>query len=274
MKQRTVLLRLLLLLIFLGCKKAGDLIPLKEEYPLPGDQFFPEGIAYDHSAAVFYTGSTTNGDILKVDVITGAVSLFSPGATKNRNSATGMKVDKYKRLWVCGGEDNKVHVLDKDGAVLRTWDTKALYGSGFINDVALDDKYAYFTDSREQHIYRAEISKDVPEELELWFEFTNNEIPYVQGFNANGAVLTRDGKYLIIVISASGKLYRIDRKTKEVIEIMLNEPITASDGLWLDGRNLYASRNSFNHIRKPPPSRRSAGGADPTARPAPRRRDC
>ncbi len=106
----------------------------QESYALPGDQFFPEGIAYNNKTGIFYTGSSTNGDIVQVNVTTGETSYFSLGAKNNRNSATGMKIDNKNRLWVCGGADNKIQVLSLDGTLIRSWGTKALFNSGFIND--------------------------------------------------------------------------------------------------------------------------------------------
>lgn len=235
-------------LFLFACQKEKPVEVNKESYPIPGDNFFPEGIAYDPHEGVFYTGSTTNGDIVKVDVKTGATELFSPGAKSGRNAALGMKLDHKDRLWVCGGDENKVHVLNKRGETIKSWDLKALYNSGFINDCALDRHYVYFTDSRVQKIYRADVSRAEPGDVEEWFVFTDQQIPYVAGFNANGIVLTPDGKYIIIIISGSGKLYRIDRSTKHVVEIMLDTPVTAGDGLWLDGNILYVSRNALNKI--------------------------
>jgi hypothetical protein len=85
--------------------------------------------------------------------------------------------------------------------------------------------------------------------IEEWLTFTNQQIPYAAtGTNANGIVLTPDGKYIIIVVSGSGKLYRIDRTTKAIVEIVLDAPVTSGDGLWLDGYRLYVSRNALNKI--------------------------
>ncbi len=68
------------------------------------------------------------------------------------------------------------------------------------------------------------------------------------GTNANGIVSTPDNKYLIIVISTSGKLFRIDKATKAISEITLNTPVPAGDGLYLEGNTLYVSRNTTNLI--------------------------
>ena len=220
----------------------------QESYQLPGNQLFPEGIAYNSTEGVFYVGSTTNGDVVQVDVATGVASLFASGSSQNRADCRGMKLDAQNRLWICGGAENKIHVLNPDGSLLKTWDTKALFASGFINDCVIDANYVYFTDSRVQKVYRASVSGAIPGEVEEWLAFTDQQLPYGAGFNANGVALTPDGQYLIIVISNTGKLFRIDRSSKAIREITLNQPVTAGDGLWLTDNTLYGSRNTTGQI--------------------------
>lgn len=220
----------------------------QESYPLPGDQLFPEGIAYNPAKGMFYVGSTTNGDVIQVNVTSGEASLFASGSSQNRLDCRGMKTDRYNRLWIAGGAENKIHVLNPDGSLLKTWDTKALFDSGFINDCVVDADYVYFTDSRVQKVYRASVGGTTPGEVEEWLSFTDQQIPYGAGFNANGAALTADGRYLIIVISNTGKLFRIDRNSKAIQEITLDQPVTAGDGLWLTGNTLYVSRNTTGQI--------------------------
>ncbi len=240
-----------LLFIFIACDKNEnnntELIA-KETYALPGDTLYPEGIAFKTSTNQFYTGSTTTGDILIVDAKTGDVKTFASGLAQGRKVATGMKLDAQDRLWVCGGADNKIQVLSSTGTLLKSWDTKALFGSGFINDCIIDTGYIYFTDSQIKKIYRTSVKGD-PGALEEWLTFTDAQIPFAAtGTNANGIVNTPDNKYLIIVVSTSGKLYRIDKTTKAVAEITLNTPLIAGDGMYLDGSTLYVSRNATNQI--------------------------
>lgn len=246
--RRHAALLLLMFSFLIACEKDKPVKVPQESYPIPGDLFFPEGIAYDQKAAVFYTGSTTSGDVIKVNIKTGATELFAGGAKQGRGFCTGMKLDYKDRLWVCGGDEGRIHLLNKQGESVKNWDLRTQYSAGFINDCDLDKQYIYFTDSRVQKIYRANLST-TPGEIEEWLTFTNQEIPYAAtGVNANGIVLTPDGKYIIIVISNVGKLYRIDRSSKAIMEIELNTPVTSGDGLWLDGNTLYVSRNALNKI--------------------------
>jgi sugar lactone lactonase YvrE len=242
---------LIALFFLVSCHKdKPDVIVAKESYPLPGDTFFPEGIAFNNKTGNFYTGSVANGDIVQVNVETGATKILALGKSQNRNAATGMKIDRMNRLWVSGGGDNKIQVLDLDGTLIKSWDTQALFGSGFINDCIIDNTHIYFTDTRVRKIYRTSVTESSPGNLEEWLTFTDAQIPYsATGTNANGIVVTPDNKYIIIVISYSGKLYKIDKATKAISEIILNVPVTSGDGLYLDDNNmLYVSRNATNLI--------------------------
>jgi Cu-Zn family superoxide dismutase len=242
----------LLGLIFISCTKndnGNGFTVAKESYALPGDTLFPEGIVYNDKTGNFYTGSVSSGNILEVNVESGDTRLLASGAAHNRKAATGMKIDQVNRLWVCGGADNKIQVLGLDGSLIKSWDTNALFGSGFINDCIIDNTHVYFTDSRVRKIYRTSVTETTPGNLEEWLTFTDAQIPYATtGTNANGIVSTPDNKYLIIVVSSSGKLYRIDKATKAITEITLNTPVTSGDGLYIEGNTLYVSRNATNLI--------------------------
>lgn len=248
--KNKIFIAALFAIIVISCSKEDNIITVaKESYTLPGDTLFPEGIAYNSVTGNFYTGSVTNGNILQVNVQNGDTKLLAGGATHNRKAATGMKIDQMNRLWVCGGADNKVQVLGLDGTLIKSWDMNALFGSGFINDCIIDNSHIYFTDSRVRKIYRTGITETVPGNMEEWLSFTDAQILYAAtGTNANGIVKTPDNKYLIIVISSSGKLFRIEKVTKAITEIILNTPVTSGDGMHLEGNILYVSRNATNLI--------------------------
>ncbi len=247
---RTSILSAALLMCCVACKKDDTTIEVKQQsYTIPGDTFFPEGIAYDGGKGVFYTGSLGNGDILRVDVQTGGNTLFAAGAAQGRSTCNGMKLDARGRLWVCGGSQNKIHVLNPDGTLLKSWDLTTFSATGFINDCILDKNYVYFTDSQNKQVYRTSVAAATPGDIERWLTFTDAQIPYAAtGTNANGIEITPSGNYLLMIVSSSGKLYRIDISSKAITEIALNTPVTSGDGLWLDKNILYVSRNATNLI--------------------------
>ena len=51
-----------------------------------------------------------------------------------------------------------------------------------------------------------------------------------------------------MVVSSSGKLYRIAKGDKSIAEIVLNTSVASGDGLYLDGNTLYVSRNATNLV--------------------------
>lgn len=247
--NRQTILTILLFASCIACKKDKEIQISQQSYTIPGNTFFPEGIAYDAGKGVFYTGSVSNGDIVRVDVQTGASSLFATGSTQSRAAATGMKLDAKGRLWVCGGSENKIHVLNPDGSLLKSWSLSSFSATGFINDCVLDNNYIYFTDSQNKQIYRTSVAAAQPGDIERWLTFTDAQIPYAAtGTNANGIVMTPSGNYLIIVVSSSGKLYRVDISSKAIAEITLNATVMSGDGLWLEKNILYVSRNATGQI--------------------------
>ncbi|MDZ4230544.1 MAG: hypothetical protein U1B77_01850, partial [Dehalococcoidales bacterium] len=94
-------------------------------YALPGEQVFPEGVAYDPASDSFFTGSTNDGTIFRGDLASGQVSVFSVGGADGRTAAIGMKVDSQtRRLWVAGGATGLIFVYNVDsGALVRKYTT-------------------------------------------------------------------------------------------------------------------------------------------------------
>ena len=213
-------------------------------YELPGDAVYPEGVAFDASANVFYVGSTNDGTIFQGDVETGEVEVFSDGGTDGRMAAIGMAVDDQGRLFVAGGGSGQVFVYDTEtGESIAVLDT-GLAPNTFINDVAVVDGVAYVTDSFNPFLFQ--ITFDDPlGSIEQFVDFTDTPFVFEQdGFNANGIVATPDGQYLLVVQSATGNLFRIEISSGEVVEVALGGvKLMNGDGMALDGQMLYVIQN-------------------------------
>jgi sugar lactone lactonase YvrE len=198
--------------------------------------FRPEGIAIG-SAPVAYFGSLADGDILRVDLKTGAGQVISEGPG---TPSVGMKLDKRGRLlFVSGGVAGDARVIDtKTGAVVESHQLAT--GTTFINDVALAGGSAWFTDSNNPVLYRLSCGRvtNVP---------ITGDFVYGEGLNANGIAPTPDGRALLVVSSNTGKLYRIgfDGVSREVA---LDYTLTNGDGLLTIGRTLYAVQNRLNTV--------------------------
>jgi hypothetical protein len=217
-------------------------------YEIPGNAVFPEGIALD--GKTFFVSSTTDGTIFKGNVKRATLTPFATGGADGRTTATGMKVDDHGRLLVAGAGTGKAFVLStSDGSTLKVLDSKPGSSQTFINDVTVADGFAYFTDSLRPVILRAATSGDSVGELEPWLDLTGTAFAYQNGINANGIESFDDGRLLVVVQSNTGKLFRIDTRTKAVSEIDLGgETVTNGDGLVAHGSRLFVVRNADNEI--------------------------
>jgi sugar lactone lactonase YvrE len=221
---------------------AGGRFPDRIDLP---DGFRPEGI--DISGKSFFVGSIPTGAVYRGDLRSGEGEVLVPPATGR--AAIGLKVDRRDRLFVAGGPTGMAFVYDADtGEDIASYDLTDADPT-FVNDVIVTRSGAYFTDSRNQVVYRIPIGRNgrLGDEAQT-IPLTGDIVYDPAAFNANGIVATRDGERLIIVQSGAGKLFAVDPESGETDEIRLNEPVTAGDGLLLDGSTLYVVRNSQNRV--------------------------
>ncbi|CAA9454140.1 MAG: hypothetical protein AVDCRST_MAG28-2155 [uncultured Rubrobacteraceae bacterium] len=213
-------------------------------YVLPGEEVYPEGIAYRPETGEFFVGSTTDGTVFR-DIVGGgeAETFLEPGGD-GRSTAVGMKVDDQGRLFIAGGDTGRIFVYSSDtGDLIRALETPESEMT-FINDVAVTPNGdAYFTDSMRPTLFRVPSTPDGEVgEAEPWLDFEGTPIEYQEGFNLNGIVASEDGRYLIVTQSNTGSLYRIDTQSREVAELDLGGEAVQGDGMLLDGLTLYAVR--------------------------------
>jgi sugar lactone lactonase YvrE len=218
-----------------------------ERYVLPGEQVFPEGVAYRSDAGNFYVGSTTDGTVFRGNVEGGPkeAEVFLEPESDRRTTAIGMEVDEEGRLFIAGGATGRIFVYDTESAdLVRRLDTPDAEAT-FLNDVAVTpDGDAYFTDSMRPVLFRVTSTGGGAVEAEPWLNFEGTPAEYEEGFNLNGIDATQDGRYLVAVQSNTGELFRIDTEGKEVVEIDLGgETLANGDGLLLDERTVYVVRN-------------------------------
>ncbi len=222
--------------------------PAPASFHLPGDKVFPEGIAYNDASGKFYTGSTSDGTLFEGNLATGEITVFSNGGSDGRHAATGMKIDDKGRLWVAGAMTGQMFVYDtNDGKLLARYETPEA-DEKFVNDVALaPNGDAYFTDSFRPQLFK--ISGTDGGLVQPWMDFSGTVLKYEEGFNLNGIAVTDDGRYLLVVHTGHGGLFRIDTGSKEVIKIDLGEnTLVGGDGLLLVDNTLYVVLNRFAKI--------------------------
>jgi sugar lactone lactonase YvrE len=212
-----------------------------ERIALPNG-FRPEGIAIKGST--FYVGSIPTGAIYRGDLRTGQGAIFVPGAAGR--AAIGVEHDEG-RLFVAGGPTGSGFVYSaRSGRLLasQVFTTEP----SFVNDVVEARGGAYFTDSRRPFLYRLATHPRGPtafEAIPLSGDYVHLPPP---AFNLNGIDATPDGRTLIVVQSATGKLFTVDPRSGRAREIVLDEPVTNGDGILLDGRTLYVVQNVDNKV--------------------------
>ena len=238
MRNRLLALTAALLLLGASVAVAKDSFP--EVISLPNG-FQPEGIAIG-DGKTFYVGSIPTGAIYRGDIRTGQGSVFIQGATGH--AATGLKATDG-RLYVSGAGTGKAWVYNiKTGALLKEYQLAAGTGPTFINDVTVTRNGAYFTDSNRGVIYRVPTNLGAAQTISLTGDFQ-----LVSGFNLNGIASTPNGKTLIAVQTANGKLFTISPTTGATHAIDLHgASVVNGDGILLQGRTLYVVQNQNNQI--------------------------
>ena len=218
------------------------------------DGFQPEGITTS-KRHTFFVGSRDNGAIYRGSLRTGEGAILVPGASpsvpEDDRAATGMKVDRFGRLFVSGGDSHVIRVYHAgSGDEIRNYPIPT---SGFINDVIVTKRGAYFTDSNNARLYHLPFGrKGALGELvtiALGGEYVNGA-----GFNANGIEAARGGKSLIVIKSNTGELFDVDAATGVAKRITL-EPVTGTDneldegdGIMRKGRKLYVVENQDDRV--------------------------
>ena len=213
--------------------------------PLPNG-WQPEGIAIG-PGTTFYVGSIPTGAIYRGNLRTVAGSVLVPGAAGR--AAIGLDHDRG-RLFVAGGPTGKGFVYDaRTGALIREYQLATGPGATFVNDVVVTRRAAYFTDSNRAVLYRVALSRNgVPAATAQTIQLSG-DFQLVPGFNLNGIDATPNGKTLVVVQSATGKLFRVDPRTGVTREIGLGgATVPNGDGLLLHGRTLYVVQNFLNRI--------------------------
>lgn len=241
------LFALLALVLFpLTPVSAQDVFP--EVIPLP-DGFQPEGIAVG-KGTTFYVGSIPTGAIYRGDLRTGEGEILVPGA--EGRMATGLDYDDRSGiLFVSGAATGKGFAYDGDTGELLAEFQFTPPENTFINDVIVTRHGAYFTNSNRAELYFVPLGPAgrLPDSGSFQVIPLSGDYQQVQGFNANGIVANANGKWLIIVNSTLGTLYRVNPWTGEATLIEVEgDPLVNGDGLLLDGRILYVVQNRLNQI--------------------------
>jgi len=206
--------------------------------------FQPEGIEIG-KGTTFYVGSVATGAIYRGDLRTGQGAILVPAAAGR--SATGIEYDQ-KRLFVAGASTGGAYVYDaRTGALLKTYQFAT--APTFINDVVVTHGGAYFTDSMQAALYRVPIGLHGALGNAQTIPLSGDYVHVPGQLNLNGIDATRNGKTLVAVQTAGGKLYRIDPNTGAAKLIDLGgTTLPNGDGILLNGKTLYVVQNQLSKV--------------------------
>jgi sugar lactone lactonase YvrE len=234
MVTRTVLVSLLACGVQSGVTLSASQFP--NIIPLPGATS-TEGIAVG-AGSTFYAGDLFTGDIFRGDLRSGMVEKFID--VPAGRMAVGLKADiSHGLLFVAGGFTGQAYIYDLDTGA----DVAILQLGAFINDVALTNDAAWFTDSLLPHLYRVPFNTESVSTLVV-----TGPAADVSGFAAlNGIAATPDGKALIVSHSVLGGIFTVDPETGVSAPIQ-GLTMFFPDGILLDGGRLYVAQSFLNQI--------------------------
>jgi superoxide dismutase, Cu-Zn family len=220
-------------------------VSARSRLELPGDTVFPESVGVDPVSGDAYVGSMQDGTLYRLGAA-GEVEVWSPGGVDERDSVAGVKVDDQGRLWAAGGYNGTVHVY---GLAARSLIARMDVGGrpSCVNDFAfVPGGDAYVTDSFISLLFRAGGS---PMSLRPWVDLGEAGIPWAQGLNLNGIVITPGANHLVACQTNLGRFWQIALDTGHVCEVALEGgPLPHCDGLAVWGSRMYVAVNALNRL--------------------------
>lgn len=235
-------------------------------YDLPGTRVYPQGIAVDPAAGVFFVGSTEDGTFIRGDLDSGEATVFGDAGADGPSAVNGLAL-AGDRLLATGRGTSAVFVYDAaSGTLLHRLENRRSPETSVLNNIAVTrDGAAYVTDGANPVLYRippSTLDEAAPpdgrppatSELDVFLEFTGTPFVYrddPDSIDADGIAATADGSSLLIVQSNTGRLYRVEITTKQVTEVDLDGiRLDNADGMALVDRTLYVLRDADNLVAR------------------------
>jgi hypothetical protein len=205
-----------------------------------------EGIA-EGKGTTFFAGDLAKGDIFRGDISRGTARLYID--VPDGRMAVGMKVDvENSLLFVAGGATGQAYVYDTD--TRKTVATYQLTGDpAFINDVAVTDDGAWFTNSLKGELYFVPVDHHGKPGDVRTLTLTGPAAATPGDFNLNGIAAVRGGRTLIVAHSANAALYTVDPETGASADIT-GASLPYVDGIVVKGNTLWAVQNMLNQVSR------------------------
>ena len=224
----------------------GAAAPAAQSIVLPGAGS-AEGIAVG-TGSTFFAGDLLGGDIYRGNLQRGTVSLFVDNPAGQRQ-AVGMSVDeKTGYLFVAGGQTGQAYVYDtRTGATVATYQLADPATGALINDVAITQDGAWFTDSLHGQLFFVPIGPGGALGPSSTLTLSGPAAAITGPFNLNGIVASPDGSTLIVAHTANAALYTVDPETGVSAQVA-GVSVPNVDGIVLRGRTLWAVQGFSNQI--------------------------
>jgi sugar lactone lactonase YvrE len=206
---------------------------------------YPEGVAFDKAANVFYVSSARLGTVGKVTKEGKYSELY---ADKTLKSTYGLKVHPDgKRLFVCAGDANyskfstpdtkkkmaRLIIIDlQNGKKINDIDLSQLVpGEHFPNDLTFDKEgNAYITDSFADAVYKVDLKGNAA-------VFSKNELLQTAGVGPNGIVFQPEG-FLLVVNNGTGALIKLPvASPNNGTKVKIDQFFPGGDGMLLNDNN-------------------------------------
>ncbi|MCP2321753.1 Cu-Zn family superoxide dismutase [Hamadaea flava] len=218
-----------------------------DTYSLPSGppDIMPEGIA--SHGDVFYVSSARHGTIFRGHLGEATLEVWQPAGADGRTQALGLTVDPLGRLLVCGWETGHLFAYDTATGELSARVTVDAEVTG-LNDICVQDGYAYVTDSKRPVIWRLAVGGEVGP-AEEFIDLGAFGAPDPADCFLNGIVPGPAPGTLIVCDQAEEVLWRVDTVTATAERVDLGGVHVAGDGLVWVGDVLYACDNSEEDSR-------------------------
>jgi sugar lactone lactonase YvrE len=218
--------------------------PAPDVIVLPGASS-AEGVAAGHGAT-FYAGELFGGDIFRGNLQRGTVERLVDAP--DGQMAVGLKFDDASGLlFVAGGFSGQGHVYDAfTGSAVATYQFGPP-GQSLINDVAITQDGAWFTDSQQPKLYfvpigpAGHLGESVARTLTGPAADTSGE------FNLNGITATPNGRTLIVAHSTANALYTVDPDTGESAALV---SVSGPDGILYEAGRLWVAQPFLNQVTR------------------------